>query len=82
MKSVLERTRNRFQVASAEVEDMDAHERAVLAFVCVANQKRQVESVLSHVSDFVESDAEAPVVDRRTELLHVDADEMDGLDAR
>jgi len=76
VKSVLERTRNKFHVSAAEVEDMDAHQRAVLAFCCVANDKKHVDRVLATVADFVEGASEAPISDRRTELITVDADDM------
>ena len=76
VKSVLERVRHKFHVSAAEVEDMDAHQRAVLGFACVANDGRHASRVLAQVGDFVEGASEAPVVDRRTELVTLDADDM------
>ena len=76
VKSVLERARNKFHVSSAEVEDMDVHQRAVLAFAVVANDGKHVQRVLAQVGEFVEGASEAPVIDRRTELVTLDAEDM------
>ena len=63
IKRVIQRTRNRFNVAMAEVEEQDVLTRAVLAFSVVGNERRFVNSCLDKVVDFIEQDAEVPVGD-------------------
>ena len=61
VKSVIQRTRNRFNVAMAEVDDNDVHGRAVLGFAVVGNDKRFVNSVIDKIVDFVEETGLAPI---------------------
>jgi uncharacterized protein YlxP (DUF503 family) len=69
VRKVIERARQRFQVAAAEVADLDVHQRATLGFACVANDGRHVESVLGKLSDFVAGATEAQVISESVELL-------------
>src|SRR6202022_500590 len=72
VKSVAQRVRNRFNVAVAEVDTQDAWQVATLAIVCVSDDPRHTNEVLSKVIDFIESerlDAEVGAVD--VELIAV-----------
>ncbi|MBI3967407.1 MAG: DUF503 domain-containing protein, partial [Chloroflexi bacterium] len=72
VKSLLERTRNRFNVAAAEVEEQDTWQIAVLGFACVSSDAQHANEVLSNVADFVEnSRVEAEVLDYEIEIIHV-----------
>ncbi len=68
VRRIVERARARFQVAAAEVEDLDAHRRAVLGFAVVSNDRRHATSVLDQLTTFVATATEAEVVDRRMEI--------------
>lgn len=63
IKSILERSRNRFSVSSAEIEKQDNIREAVLAFTYVGNAAPFVESVMHKVEDFVASFPECEIVD-------------------
>jgi uncharacterized protein YlxP (DUF503 family) len=66
VKSVVQRVRNRFNVAVAEVDTQDAHQLATLGIVCLSDDPRHSNEVLSKVIDFIESerlDAEVGAVD-------------------
>ncbi len=73
VKSLVERTQNRFHVAIAEVEDNDVWERAVLGVAAVANDRAFVNSLLDKVLDAIEDAAlgKALVVDSQLELMNV-----------
>jgi len=71
VRRMIDRTRNKFNVAIAEVDALDQHRRAVLGFAVVSNETSHVNSMLDTVSDFVCSVAEASVLDRNIELIHV-----------
>ena len=53
-RSLSDRIRNRFNVAVAEVEDVDRRQRLTLGISCVSNERAHADSVLSGVLDFVE----------------------------
>src|SRR5262249_20251046 len=55
VKSVAQRVRNRFNVAVAEVGTQDAWQVATLGIVCVSDDRRHTNEVLSKVLEFIES---------------------------
>jgi uncharacterized protein len=66
VKSVAQRVRNRFNVAVAEVDTQDAWQVATLGIVCLSDDPRHSNEMLSKVIDFIESerlDAELGAVD-------------------
>lgn len=69
VKSLLERTRARFNVAAAEVGMLDEHERAELAFVVVSNEAKHANTQLSKISEFCENNAEAEIGGVHIELV-------------
>lgn len=71
VKSTLERVRNRFHVSAAEIEDHDAHRRAVLGFACVSNDGRHAQSVLDKVVSFIATASNAQLVDRAVSIEHI-----------
>jgi uncharacterized protein YlxP (DUF503 family) len=66
LRRVKDRTRQKFNVAIAEVEDNDVWQRAVLGLAVVGNERRFVESALDEVVRFVRGEAE--VVNAEREL--------------
>lgn len=70
LRSVIERTRARFGVAVAEVEDQDLWQRAVIGVACVSNSEHHAGEVIAKVVDFViHAHAECEVLDHETEIL-------------
>ena len=63
VKRTIQRTRNRFNCAMAEVDDNDVLNRAVLAFTVVGNERRFVNSMVNKIVDFIEELGTAPVGD-------------------
>ncbi|MEC8025967.1 MAG: DUF503 domain-containing protein [Myxococcota bacterium] len=61
VKRTIQRTRNRFNCAMAEVDDNDILTRAVLAYTVVGNERRFVNSMISKINDFIEDLGTAPV---------------------
>lgn len=70
VRRIVDRARNKFQVAAAEVGELDVHRRAVLGFSVVSNDVSHVHSVLDKLSSFVSGATEALVVGRDVEVLH------------
>jgi uncharacterized protein YlxP (DUF503 family) len=55
VKSVVQRVRNRFNVAIAEIDSQDAWELITLGIVCVSDDRRHTNEMLSKVIDFIET---------------------------
>lgn len=70
VRRIVDRARNKFNVAAAEVGDLDVHRRATLGFSVVSNDASHVHSILDKLTAFVAGATEALVVDRQTEIVH------------
>ncbi|MEM7676092.1 MAG: DUF503 domain-containing protein [Myxococcota bacterium] len=72
VKSLIERTRHRFNVAVAEVADNDIYNRARIGMSAVANDAAVANSILDKALDALESAAagRADVIDTQLELVH------------
>ncbi len=71
VRRVIGRVRAEFNVAIAEVEDLDDHHHAVLGFAVVGNDHRVVNSVVDRVVNHIEGLFLADVEDHSYEILHV-----------
>lgn len=71
VRRVLERTRNRFPVSAAEVDNLDLHQKATLGFAVVSNDARVADSILNQVVDYVEGLHLAEITRADLEILHV-----------
>jgi uncharacterized protein YlxP (DUF503 family) len=72
VKSVIQRIRNRFNVAVAEVDTQDLWQLATLGIVCVSDDARHCNEMLSKIIDFVESERlDAEVGEVELELIAV-----------
>ncbi len=71
VRSVLDRTRAKFDVTAAEVEAMDEHTRAVLGFVVVSNERAHAEGRLRAIHEFVEHTGLARVRQVKTEFTRI-----------
>jgi uncharacterized protein len=72
VKSIAQRVRNRFNVAVAEVDTQDAWQVATLGLVCVSDDRRFTNEMLSKVIEFIESERlDAQVGEVEMELIAV-----------
>lgn len=69
IKSLMEKTRNRFNVAIAEIGDQDLWQKASFGIVCVANEKKHVNQVLDKVLNFIRSIPLVSLIDYQIEIL-------------
>ncbi|MHB8482097.1 MAG: DUF503 domain-containing protein [Nitrospiria bacterium] len=69
IKSVIERTKNKFNVAVAEIGDNDLWQRAVLGIVCVGNEKKIVNQIIDNVLNFIRSFPFIALIDFQIEIL-------------
>ena len=69
VKSIIDKTKNKFNVSIAEVEDNDLHQSIVIGIACVSTDKRHADSMLQNVLNFIEENTDASIQDIETELL-------------
>ena len=69
VKSILDTCRNKFNVSAAEIDLLDVHRRAELAFACVSNDQQFVNKVLDKIMDTVESNPLCEVIESDMEFV-------------
>jgi hypothetical protein len=71
LRSVTSRIRGKFNVAIAEVDDMDNWQSITLGISCVSNNARHANEVISKVVDFIQNGhTDAELLDYEVEVLH------------
>ena len=69
VKSLVEKTRHKFNASVAEVDRQDEHRIIVIGFACVSNEKRHAESMLQRILDFMEDHTEAELLSAESEII-------------
>lgn len=70
VRKVVDRTRQKFNVAVAEVGANDLWQRAQIGFAVVGNDGRHVTSMVDTIVGFIGGLYVADIADRQTEILH------------
>ncbi len=69
VKSLVDKTRHKFNVSVAEVDCQDQHKIIVIGFACVTNEKRQADSIIQHILRFMEQNTEAEMISAEFEVF-------------
>ena len=69
VKSLVEKTRHKFNVSVAEVDTQDVHQICTIGFACVSNEGRHAERMVQHILDFMEANTQAELISAETELI-------------
>ena len=69
LRSLIEGLRNKFNISVAEVDRMDAWQRAVVGVACVSNETKFCIQVLNKVMDVVNDNPRVVVVDYTIETV-------------
>ena len=69
VKSMVEKSRHRFNVSVAEVDDQDKLQRAAIGVAVIGNDGRVLNSLLDRIIDFMVSLGLAELIDREIELI-------------
>jgi len=73
VRSVLQRVRNQFEVAAAEVGTQESWQIATLGLSCVSGSAKHAQEVIEHVARYVEeSRPDVEVTDVQIDVLPVD----------
>lgn len=71
VRSIVDRTKNKFNVSVAEVGSNDLWQRIELGVCTVANDRRHVDASLASVMSFLESLHLAEILDYETEVINI-----------
>ncbi len=71
VKSLVEKSRSRFNVTVAEVADQDVHQKASIGIAVIGNDGRVLNSLLDRIIDFMDSLSLADMVSREIELITI-----------
>jgi uncharacterized protein YlxP (DUF503 family) len=63
IKPLIERAKRKFNVAVAEVEEMDNHTLLVIGFACVTNDSRLADEMVRNVAAYIENSTDAVLED-------------------
>ncbi|NFP60046.1 DUF503 domain-containing protein [Clostridium botulinum] len=69
VKSVISKTKNKFNVSIAEVEMQGVHQSIVIGIACVSNSTKQADSIIQNVVNYIEGNTEAIVQNIETEII-------------
>ena len=71
VKSICSRVENKFNVSIAEIDDLDRWQTATMGIVCVSNDGRHANEILSKVVNFIEiARGDAELMDYEIEILN------------
>ncbi len=71
VKSLVEKSRSRFNVSVAEVSDQDLYQQASIAIAVIGNDGRVLNSLLDRIIDFMDSLGLAELISREMELINI-----------
>jgi uncharacterized protein YlxP (DUF503 family) len=71
VRSLIDRTRAKFNVSVAEVSDNDDKKRAVIGFTVVSNTASHVDAMLGRIHSYIEWLGLAPVASIHTEVIPI-----------
>jgi len=68
LKSLKERLRNKFNIAVGEIGDSALWQKATLGIACVSGEKRNGQTLLDQVIDFLKDESRIKIVDYKIEI--------------
>lgn len=71
VKSLVEKSRSRFNVSVSEVADQDVHRQSSIGIAVIGNDGRVLNSLLDRIIDFMDSLGLAELISREVELINL-----------
>lgn len=68
VKSLVARLQNRFHVSAAEVDGQDTHQIIVIGTAAIVPYSAMADSLMDDISQFVEENTEAEILDEQREI--------------
>lgn len=68
-KSLIEKTKHKFNVSIAEVDTPDQHKILTIGFACVSNSAQHADEMVSQILSFMENATDAEMIVVRQEII-------------
>lgn len=69
VKSIIEKSKNIFNISIAEVGENDKWQKSIIAFSTISNDQRLVEETIEKVINFFDSYSEIEIINIKREIL-------------
>ena len=69
VKSLVAKLRNRYNVSAAEIDEQDTHQIIVIGVAAIVPHNAFADSMMEDISQFVEENTEAEIIDEEREIL-------------
>lgn len=69
VKSIIEKTKHKFNVSIAEVDRQDIHKSVVIGFACVTNEVRHADEIIQNVLNYIEDNTNAVIDNVEREIF-------------
>ena len=69
VKSLVAKLRNRFNVSASEIDEQDTHQIIVIGVAAIVPHNAFADSLMEDISQFVEENTEAEIIDEEREIL-------------
>jgi len=69
VKSLIEKSRHRFNVSVAEVADQNLHQKATIGVAVIGSDGRVLNSILDRIVDYMDSMSLADLITHEVELI-------------
>lgn len=69
VKSIIEKSKNRFNISIAEVGENDKWQKSIIALSTISNDQRIVEETIEKVINFFDSYSEIEIINIKREIL-------------
>lgn len=69
VKSLVEKTKHKFNVSIAEVTLQENHKMIGIGFACVSNEKSHVDTMIHNILDFMEKNTDAELINAEFEVF-------------
>ncbi len=69
VKSLVAKLQNKFHVSAAEIDEQDVHQIIVIGVASIVPHNAMADSLMDEISEFVESNTEAEIVEEYREII-------------
>ncbi len=69
VKSLIQKSKHKFNISIAEIEHQDVHKSIVIGFACVTNEKSHANSMIDNVINFMEENTDAVIHEVVIEII-------------
>lgn len=69
VKSIIAKTKHKYNVSIAEIENQDYHQSIVIGIACVSNNTSHANSVIENVVNYIENNTDAVIEKVEKEII-------------